>query len=158
LANSRQREWHHIIEIVQRSHDRIKHDSRPCGNGAAVCQCRERIAGYFAGRLRSFSAQCDVGSLPVFTQAVLHLTAENSYGELRSYAWLARKFVRPKAGRAVGKALARNRVPIIIPCHRVVRADRKIGRFALGSASKKRMLRSEKSFVITKTSQQKPHH
>lgn len=51
------------------------------------CASAEKeLRGYFAGRLRSFFARCDVGSLPAFTQAVLQLTAEIPYGEIRSYA------------------------------------------------------------------------
>ena len=107
---------------------------------------------YFAGRRKSFASRCDIDRLPAFTQAVLRLAAKIPYGEVRSYQWLARKLGKPKAARAVGSALARNPIPIIIPCHRIVRRDGAIGNFLLGSGWKKRLLDLEKSSVKTKTS------
>jgi methylated-DNA-[protein]-cysteine S-methyltransferase len=104
---------------------------------------------YFAGRRKSFVSRCDIDRLPPFTQAVLRLTAKIPYGRVRSYQWLARRLGKPKAARAVGNALARNPIPIFIPCHRIVRRDGAIGNFLLGSGWKKRLLDLEKSFVKT---------
>jgi O-6-methylguanine DNA methyltransferase len=103
------------------------------------------IAGYFAGKLRSFSARCDLDDLPPFTRAVLKVTAGIPYGEVRSYRWIAKKLRKPGASRAVGNALARNPIPIIIPCHRVVRSDGAIGGFALGASWKRRLLELERN-------------
>ena len=114
------------------------------------------LRAYFAGRLTAFSSHYDIRHLPRFTRSVLDLTARIPYGEVRSYEWVARKLRKPKAARAVGNALGRNPVPIIIPCHRVVRSDGTIGGFALGSAWKKKLLALEKSFVKTKDSARKP--
>jgi methylated-DNA-[protein]-cysteine S-methyltransferase len=105
------------------------------------------LQAYFAGQLKSFTCRYDLAALPPFTRAVLELTAKIPYGEVRSYAWIARELGKPKAARAVGNALARNPVPIIVPCHRVVRGDGAIGGFALGSAWKKRLLDLEKKHV-----------
>ena len=112
----------------------------------------KELDAYLAGRLRSFTLRYDIGALPPFTQAVLKLTAKIPYGAVRSYAWVARKLGKPNAARAVGNALARNPVPIIIPCHRIVRADGTLGAFALGSGWKKRLLDLEKCFAKTKAS------
>lgn len=115
-------------------------------------RAEKQLGEYLAGRRKSFALRCDIDRLTPFTQAVLKLTAEIPYGEVRSYQWLARKLGRPQAARAVGNALARNPIPIIIPCHRIVRRDGVIGNFLLGSWCKKRLLDLEKSFAKTKTS------
>jgi methylated-DNA-[protein]-cysteine S-methyltransferase len=106
---------------------------------------KKELRAYFAGRLRSFSTPCDLGSLPPFTQAVLKVTESIPYGEIRSYRWIAEKLGKPRATRAVGNALARNPIPFIIPCHRVVRSDGSLGGYALGLSWKKRLLKLEKS-------------
>lgn len=103
------------------------------------------LRAYFSGRLHSFSTPCDLHGLPPFTRAVLRITAQIPYGEVRSYRWVAERLGKPKATRAVGNALARNPIPIIIPCHRVVRSDGTLGGYALGLSWKKRLLALEKS-------------
>lgn len=64
-------------------------------------------------------------------------------GEVRTYAWVARQIGRPKAVRAVGNILAKNFVPIVVPCHRVVPTSGGIGNYAFGSAAKKELLQKE---------------
>ena len=108
--------------------------------GAAA---RKELGAYFAGRLRSFTVPCDLTGLPPFTQGVLRVTAQIPYGEVRSYRWVAARLGQPKATRAVGNALARNPIPIIIPCHRVIRSDGSLGGYALGLARKKKLLALE---------------
>jgi len=112
----------------------------------------KELRDYFAGRLKSFSVACDLAGLSPFTRKVLRTAAKIPYGQVRSYKWLAERLGKPKASRAVGNALARNPVPVLIPCHRVVRADGAIGRFVLGSGWKKRLLELEKRFAKTKPS------
>jgi len=101
---------------------------------------RKELEAYFARRLRSFATPCDLRGLTPFTRAVLRITAKIPYGELRSYRWVARRLGRPRATRAVGNALARNPIPIMIPCHRVVRSDGSLGGYALGLGWKRRLL------------------
>jgi methylated-DNA-[protein]-cysteine S-methyltransferase len=112
----------------------------------------KELRAYFAGRLTAFSVPCDISALPFFTQTVLRFIAKIPYGETRSYRWIAQKLGNPNASRAVGNALARNPLPIIIPCHRVVRADGSIGPFALGSEWKKKLLSLEKRRAKSATS------
>lgn len=109
-----------------------------------VAAARRELAAYFAGRSRSFSTPCDLAHLPHFTRAVLRITAKIPYGEVRSYRWVAKKLGRPKATRAVGNALGRNPIPVVIPCHRVVRSDGGLGGYALGLAWKRRLLSLER--------------
>ncbi len=103
----------------------------------------KELRAYLAGRLRSFSVPCDLKELSPFTRAVLRTAAEIPYGEVRSYRWVAEQAERPGATRAVGNALARNPIPIVIPCHRVVRSDGGLGGYSLGLKWKRRLLRLE---------------
>ena len=107
-------------------------------------KAQKELRSYLRGRSRSFSTPCDLRGLPAFTHAVLKAATQIPYGEVRSYRWLAQRLGKPKAARAVGNALARNPIPIIIPCHRVVRSNGTIGGYALGTGLKKRLLEMEK--------------
>ena len=68
---------------------------------------------------------------------MLTKTLEIPSGEVRPYGWVAREIGRPKAVRAVGSALGRNPVPVLIPCHRVVRSDGHVGNYGLGVPMKR---------------------
>jgi O-6-methylguanine DNA methyltransferase len=68
-------------------------------------------------------------------------------GQVRSYKWVAQKAGSAAAVRAVGQALKRNPYPLIIPCHRVIRSDNKIGGYALGLKQKKLLLALEKKIA-----------
>jgi O-6-methylguanine DNA methyltransferase len=85
----------------------------------------------------------DLRSLSDFERSVLLKTLEIPRGEVRPYAWIAREIGYPKAVRAVGSALAKNPVPLLIPCHRVVRSDGQIGDYAFGKEAKRAMLSCE---------------
>ena len=82
----------------------------------------------------------DLRGLSEFEQAVLRKALEIPAGEVRPYGWIAREIGHPGAVRAAGSALAKNPVPLLIPCHRVVRSDGHIGRYSLGGARNKRRL------------------
>ncbi|MFA4993661.1 MAG: MGMT family protein [Candidatus Omnitrophota bacterium] len=66
------------------------------------------------------------------------------FGQVRSYKWVAQKAGSPGACRAVGQALKRNPYPLIIPCHRVIKSDKKIGGYVFGLKQKKFLLALEK--------------
>jgi len=85
----------------------------------------------------------DLRGLTEFEVAVLGKALEIPRGEVRSYGWIAREIGRPKAVRAVGSALGHNPVPVVIPCHRVVRSDGMIGNYALGAPMKRELLDTE---------------
>ncbi|CAN5645188.1 hypothetical protein BH23CHL7_BH23CHL7_01350 [soil metagenome] len=85
-------------------------------------------------------ARVDLGWLPDFERRVLEKTAEIPRGEVRPYSWVAAEIGKPLAVRAVGNALARNPIPFVIPCHRVVRADGSIGQYGAGGPESKRAL------------------
>jgi O-6-methylguanine DNA methyltransferase len=85
----------------------------------------------------------DLAGLTAFEQAVLGATRRIPAGQTRPYSWVAREAGSPRAIRAVGTVLARNPVPLLVPCHRVVCADGAIGRYAFGSVHKEELLRGE---------------
>ena len=82
----------------------------------------------------------DLSTLTEFERAVLLKALEIPRGEVRPYSWIAREIGRPKAVRAVGSALGHNPVPLLIPCHRVVRSDGQLGQYSMGGATVKRAL------------------
>lgn len=103
------------------------------------------VDAYVWGRApRRGPAPVDLALLPEFERQVLHKTLEIPRGEVRPYAWVAAEIGRPRAVRAVGNALARNPIPFVIPCHRVVRSDGHIGQYGAGGPESKRaVLRAE---------------
>lgn len=99
-----------------------------------------------AGALRSGRAAgltYDLRSVGEFDRKVLAKTLEIPKGEVRPYAWIAREIGHPAAVRAAGSALGRNPVPILIPCHRVVRSDGATGNYGFGPALKVDLLHVE---------------
>lgn len=82
----------------------------------------------------------DLRHLTEFERAVLTKTLEIPAGEVRPYRWIAHEIGRDKAVRAVGSALGRNPVPLLIPCHRVVKSDGSLGEYSLGGAPNKVLL------------------
>src|SRR5690606_11331185 len=85
----------------------------------------------------------DFRSVTPFRRSVLEMTASIPRGQVRSYGWLARRVGNDGAVRAVGSTMATNPVPLIVPCHRVVRTDGSIGAYSLGGAHNKRELLSQ---------------
>ena len=99
---------------------------------------------YLRGQSIDFDdLEVDVSGEGEFTQKVLVELRRVPFGQLVSYGRLAKKLGYGNAGRAVGQAVGRNPLPIIIPCHRVVREDGAIGGFSLGLTIKKRLLAIE---------------
>lgn len=94
-------------------------------------------------RGRSAPVALDLRGLSEFERAVLEATRRIPSGQTRPYGWVAREAGRPRAVRAVGSVLARNPVPLLIPCHRVVRADGRIGDYLFGTGPKEQLLRAE---------------
>jgi methylated-DNA-[protein]-cysteine S-methyltransferase len=85
----------------------------------------------------------DLREIRPFQRDVLLATAQIPPGELRPYSWVAAQIGRPKAVRAVGTALGRNPVPVLIGCHRVVPADGGTGGYVFGADLKRRLLQAE---------------
>ena len=107
----------------------------------------ESLKMYFRGDKTDFPVKLDLSGGTDFQRAVWEKTRAIPYGETRSYGWLAGQIKRPGAARAVGQALGRNPLPVIIPCHRVLAADGSLGGFSCGIEMKKRLLRLEASHL-----------
>ena len=82
-----------------------------------------------------------------FAARVYQVVLSIPLGQVRSYKWVAQKAGSARACRAVGQILKRNPYPLIIPCHRVTRSDRKIGGYVFGIRKKKLLLKLEKELV-----------
>lgn len=98
---------------------------------------------YFAGRRRTFDLPLDLRLAAGFRRSVLAALPSIGYGTTASYAAVARLAGSPAAVRAVGTACARNPLPLVIPCHRVVRSDGSPGRYAGGAPAKAGLLALE---------------
>ncbi|MCW2858708.1 MAG: cysteine methyltransferase [Actinoallomurus sp.] len=92
---------------------------------------------------RRADLRLDLRGLSSFESDVLHAAMTIPRGEMRPYSWVAREIGRPRAVRAVGTALGNNPVPLLIPCHRVIRADGAIGQYVFGARAKETLLRAE---------------
>jgi O-6-methylguanine DNA methyltransferase len=106
-------------------------------------RAREELIEYLAGRRTFFSVPLDL-EVPPFQAKVLAAADRVPFGEVSSYAELARRIGHPRAARAVGNALGANPVPIFLPCHRIVRGDGTWGHYAFGGALKTRLLELER--------------
>jgi methylated-DNA-[protein]-cysteine S-methyltransferase len=102
-----------------------------------------RLKGYFAGQRVAFGDELDLAAATAFQGEVWRLARLIPYGETRSYGWLAERLGKAGAGRAVGQALARNPLPVIVPCHRVVAGDGGLGGYSGGLARKIYLLKLE---------------
>lgn len=104
----------------------------------------DELDRYFAGEPLTFSTPVDLDGLPPFTRTVLCSCAAIRYGATTTYGELARTVGRAGAARAVGNALGANPVPIVVPCHRVVRGDGSLGGYRTGPDRKRFLLALER--------------
>ncbi len=104
---------------------------------------RRQLGEYFDGRLRDFRLDLDFSLVGLFGRRVLGVTAGIPYGTVASYREVAEKAGNPMASRATGNALGANPIPIVVPCHRVVRSGGKLGGYTGGLDRKEFLLRLE---------------
>ena len=119
---------------------RIRRATRP---GEVPARYADMVREAVAGSLRRGAAPVDISRLAPFEQRVLGALQTIPAGEVRTYAWLAREAGRPSAVRAAGNAMARNPVPLLLPCHRAVPSPGGTGNYAFGSDLKRRLLSRE---------------
>jgi methylated-DNA-[protein]-cysteine S-methyltransferase len=103
------------------------------------------IAEYFAGNRRDFDVPLDFALSSGFRQRVQRYLPSIAYGRTESYAEVANAVGSPRAMRAVGSACATNPIPVVVPCHRVLRSDGSLGGYAGGLATKTALLALEAS-------------
>ena len=101
------------------------------------------LGEYFAGHRRRFGLPLDLRLAAGFRRTVLSHLPEIGYGHTATYAAVAQLAGRPRAVRAVGTACATNPLPVVVPCHRVVRSDGSVGGYLGGPAAKRTLLALE---------------
>ncbi|MFC1993522.1 methylated-DNA--[protein]-cysteine S-methyltransferase [Chloroflexota bacterium] len=103
----------------------------------------DRLRAYFSGHKAPFPDKLDLSGATPFQRKVWEKTRLIPYGEIRSYSWVAEQIEKPGASRAVGQALGKNTLPIIVPCHRVLASSGKLGGFTGGLDMKAYLLSLE---------------
>jgi methylated-DNA-[protein]-cysteine S-methyltransferase len=101
------------------------------------------LGEYFGGQRRAFGLSLDLSLSRGFRQLVQRYLPEIAYGQTRTYGQVAELVGNPRAVRAVGTACATNPLPVVVPCHRVLRADGTPGGYVGGPAAKQALLRLE---------------
>jgi O-6-methylguanine DNA methyltransferase len=136
------------IEATPRGITRIRRGRQaPMDTAAArrlAERAREELREYLDGARAFFSVPVDLSAVPSFQRRVLDTARRIPFGEWRPYAWVAERIGHPRATRAVGTALGRNPVPLIVPCHRVARSDGGLGGYIFGLGMKERLLALER--------------
>jgi methylated-DNA-[protein]-cysteine S-methyltransferase len=110
---------------------------------ARLDEIRRELDEYFEGRRTSFGVPIDWSHLAGFTRRVLRRTASIPFGEVSSYAEVAAGAGSPRAVRAAGNALGANPMPVVVPCHRVLRTGGGLGGYTGGTERKEFLLRLE---------------
>lgn len=103
----------------------------------------KELTDYFGGKDTGFSQTVQFLTGTEFEKKVWNCLKEIPFGETRTYRWVAEKAGNPAATRAAGKALSKNPVPIVLPCHRVIETDGSIGGYSSGINIKRRLLDME---------------
>ncbi len=119
---------------------------RPAENlrkGKAPSLIKKELQEYFERGREAFTAKIIFLKGTEFEQKVWLALREIPYGETRTYKWLAEKIGKPGAFRAVGQALSRNPLPIVLPCHRIIESDGSLGGYSGGTDIKRRLLDME---------------
>lgn len=125
--------------VAEQVHQRLR---RPVIMGDVPPWLRTAIDAYFR-TWHVDQRQVDLSDLTPFEQAALRAAAEIPPGEVRSYSWVATRIGKPKAARAVGQVMARNPLPLLFPCHRVVDAAGELHNYGYGLEMKARLLKME---------------
>jgi len=115
----------------------------PMDDSAPLRALADEIAAYYQGTRVAFGQSLDLSDLSRFARRVLRAVRRIPYGQVRTYAQIARQIGQPHAARAVGQALRRNPVPLLVPCHRVIGSNGGLVGFGSGLAEKQRLLRLE---------------
>ena len=91
---------------------------------------RSQIRAYLAGERSTFDLPVDISHLTPFQKQVLRTALQIPAGQVRTYGDIAHEIDKPRAARAVGQALGRNPIPLVIPCHRVIASDGSLGGYS----------------------------
>jgi methylated-DNA-[protein]-cysteine S-methyltransferase len=119
--------------------------------GVAPEVIRRELTDYFRGSLREFTFGILLREGTEFEKKVWRALRDVPYGETRSYKWLAERVGQPGGSRAVGQALGKNPLPIVLPCHRIIESGGKLGGYSSGVDVKRRLLLLEHYHVHGET-------
>ncbi|MBA3413659.1 MAG: methylated-DNA--[protein]-cysteine S-methyltransferase [Chloroflexia bacterium] len=108
-----------------------------------LARTADQLSEYFGGTRQLFALPLDFQGVTPFTRSVLEATAAVAFGRLETYRGIAGRIGNPGATRAVGNALGRNPLPVVVPCHRIVRTGGGIGGYTGGLWIKERLLALE---------------
>ncbi len=126
-------------------HLKTRFHQAPIQDPAVFEDVIQQLTHYFSGTLKKFTCRLDLSGGTPFQRKVWQALITIPYGSTRSYHWVANRIGRPRAVRAVGNANGKNPVPIIVPCHRVIRADGGLGGFTGGVNLKHQLLNREQA-------------
>jgi methylated-DNA-[protein]-cysteine S-methyltransferase len=126
-----------VADLARRHRADVVRDDGRCA------RLRRELASYFRGARSHFDLPVDLRGLSPFHRRVLAAARRIPPGRVVSYGDLARRIGRPRACRAVGQALGRNPVPIVIPCHRIVGGGGRLGGYVGGTRIKQKLLALE---------------
>ena len=124
-----------------------EHGPRVLRSPRSLERTRRELDEYFAGSRAEFELDTDVRLLPAFQQLVLAELARVPYGRTTTYGDLGARLGKPSAARAIGRALNRNPIPIVLPCHRVLGARGDLVGYAGGLSRKEQLLALEGSML-----------
>ena len=113
------------------------------GNPDLIKDTASRLTKYLSGKKIPFPEILDLSEATPFQRRVWEITRQIPYGETQSYKWVASRLGKENAARAVGQALGRNPIPIIIPCHRVLASNGSLGGYSGGLEMKRFLLKLE---------------
>jgi methylated-DNA-[protein]-cysteine S-methyltransferase len=135
-----------LLVPVRRSASEVGGLDSPKFDKNLLKSLQNKIIAYFEGKPVHFTESLDFTELTPFIRKTLAACKKIQSGKTITYSQLAAMIGKPKAGRAVGNALAKNPIPLLIPCHRVIRRDGSPGNFSApgGSDTKKKLLTLEK--------------
>ena len=123
-------------------------DLSPLPDSESIRPFARQLTEYFAGEREAFDVPLDLSTASPFVQRVLRATAQIPFGHLVTYKAIANEIGEPSATRAVGNALGSNPIPIVVPCHRVVRSDGSLGGYTGGTEIKRHLLMLEKAMLV----------
>jgi methylated-DNA-[protein]-cysteine S-methyltransferase len=110
---------------------------------ADLADLPERVCALASGDYDNLAVHIDWNGISGFRRAVLEETMRIPPGEMRTYGWLAARVGNPRAARAVGRVMATNPLPLVIPCHRVIRSNGALAGSGQGRAIRNALLRAE---------------
>lgn len=128
-------------------HEELAEEIAPRPEFGVLAACVEQLRDYFNGRLQAFDLPLSLGKTSSFRARALKQLSTVGFGQRLTYAQLALLAGNPRATRAAGTACATNPLPIVVPCHRIVRSDGSLGQYRGGVPAKQFLLEFESQAI-----------